>query len=87
MTVAALVDGVDDGFRVEQRTAAGIDAQRDGGIHLDLFAERKGGREQQRRNVIHALVAVILQMAQDARLARAGKSGDNQKSHCFILPV
>ena len=86
VAVAALIDGAANRVRVEQRAAAGIHAEGDGRIQLHLFAEGERGREQQRRNVVHALIAAVLQMAQDARFARAGQAGDDQKFHaCLFL--
>lgn len=69
MAVAALIDGAANRVRVEQRAAAGVHAERHGGIQFHLFAEGESRREQQRRNIVHALIAAIFQMAQNTGFA------------------
>ena len=68
MAVAALIDGAANRVRVEQQRAAAESTPRATGVSSSTFAEGERGREQQRRNVVHALIAAVLQMAQDARL-------------------
>ena len=72
MAAEPVVDGFDDGFGVEQCAASGIDAQCDGMMELDLFTQRKSLREQHRRQIVHTLIAAVLEMLEDAGFACAG---------------
>ena len=84
VAVDAAVDGLEDRLCIEQRAAAGIHAQCDRAVKLHLLAQRERLGEQKRGQIVHALIAVVLQMPEHAGLARAGQAGDDEKPHRML---